>query len=82
MHWCDPCHYDAGEVKEVRSGEGKGKGIGDGGGAEAGTVGEGRRMRWSSHPLSHDVACGRCARARKGTLHVAQLQREVRQWGC
>lgn len=32
-------------------------------------------MRWNSHPLSHDVACGRCERARKGTLHVAQLQR-------
>lgn len=36
---------------------------------------DGRRMRWSSHPLSHDVACSRCERAHKGTLRVAQLQR-------
>lgn len=80
-HRCNPCRCDTGEVQGVRSGEGKVEGAGEGGGAQAGAVGEGRRMRWSRHPQSHDVACGRCVRARKGTLHVAQRQ-EVRRWGC
>lgn len=81
-HQCDPCRYTARQVKGARSGEGNAEGIGKGGGVATGTVAAGRRMRWSSHSVLHNVARGRCERARKGTLHAAQLQREVKQWGC
>lgn len=72
---CDPCRYAAREVKRVRCEAENRQRNRRRGGAKEHTMWDGRRMRWSSHPLSHDVACSRCERAHKGTLRVAQLQR-------